>query len=186
MNNYEKSHYRYTQYFCEENIWHLARSLLEHNRGESNIQVMLITNKDKHFIIFNQLNHSNLEYTIWDYHVILKAQINNKDYIFDFDSTLDFPSPLGEYMQKSFPGDAPVSDEFRAVVRVIPAADYVRCFYSDREHMRGVLDDELFPDTPIIKPDDEKLRIPLSDYWDIVKPLHDSSRVYPIEHFLNP
>jgi hypothetical protein len=53
--------------------------------------------------------------------------------IHDLDTILLFPCPLSIYLQMSFPDGIP--SDLGPQFRLIPAADYVETFASDRSHM---------------------------------------------------
>ncbi|CAO3628410.1 unnamed protein product [Cunninghamella echinulata] len=78
---------------------------------------------------------------VWDYHVILlvkniqNGDQNKKDYIYDFDTLLPFPSLFSTYIQKSFRPFFPLLDKYKRNFRQIPAKVYLDQFASDRSHM---------------------------------------------------
>jgi len=158
MNQFNKTDYIYTHLFCEENIWHLAQSLINEGIESKNIQILFLTNRSKQIVIFNQLSAGLDEAVVWDYHVILMAEINHQDYIFDFDSRLEFPCVTTEYFEHSLPAD--ISLEYKSKLRVIPSVVYLQRFESDRSHMQGIIPQSQFPNYPVITSStDQKIQL---------------------------
>jgi len=71
FNEYVKSNYIYTANFCEENIWHLGKALIEKGISPENLSVLFLSNQQKKIPLFYQQAAFNNEPVIWDYHVIL-------------------------------------------------------------------------------------------------------------------
>ncbi|KAG8900590.1 hypothetical protein FRB99_005961 [Tulasnella sp. 403] len=72
---------------------------------------------------------------------------NQGVWVYDFDSRLGVPCPWDRYVQHTFrastivaagpdPQNSPFNPKFRCKFRVIPVADYLANFASDRSHMR--------------------------------------------------
>jgi len=177
MKEYDKKDYLYTSLFCEENIWHLANKFIKEGIKADAMKVIFLSNQKKTIALFNQISVDEDKAVIWDYHVILQANIDNKEYIFDFDSRLAFPSLLSEYFFNTLPSLLDIADDLKTEIRIIPAESYIRRFYSDRSHMKGVISDDKYPDYSIIKPEKENTAISLFDYWNMEKELGDNSFV---------
>ncbi|MCW9012882.1 MAG: protein N-terminal glutamine amidohydrolase [Gammaproteobacteria bacterium] len=175
MKIHHKSDYLYTPLFCEENIWQLANTMVNQGTDPRALNVLFLSSPAKKIAIFNQLAAEHAEAVIWDYHMILQAVINHQLYIFDFDSRLNFPELETDYFLKSFPAERFIPRDMQAVIRIIPAASYLRCFYSDRSHMHGIIEHTAYPPYPVISPKDGNTAIKLADYWDMEKPLNDGS-----------
>jgi hypothetical protein len=169
--------FRYTAYFCEENIWWLARSLADGGLDAVRMKVLLFTNPGQTTLLFNQREAPPGTPVVWDYHVILRATIDGEAKVLDFDTRLDFPSAYADYLHRTFPPQSTLPDEYRTWVRVIPAESYLRHFYSDRSHMLGRLPEEAFPDYPIIQPEEGIWPIDLAAYRDLHARLGDDSTV---------
>lgn len=177
MKEYAKSDFVYTSLFCEENIWHLARSLIESGLPANDIKVIFLSNPQKSIALFEQQKAEPNHAIIWDYHVILYAIIDNNPYAFDFDSRLNFPTPANEYFSKCFPVHIAFPDELKSMVRLIPSETYLEHFYSDRSHMLGKIEEDEFPNYPTITPGDNNI-IKLDEYWDMENQLHDNSQIF--------
>jgi hypothetical protein len=86
----------------------------------------------------------------WDYHVILiHHHPLSTACVYDFDSTLPFPTPFAQYYELTLKGDKvwadPEVDQVALRVyldrrmrrfRIVAAEEYLRCFASSREHMK--------------------------------------------------
>ena len=144
MQEFKKSDYLYTRLFCEENIWLLAKRLIDNGIKKQDIKVIFISNSKKQIAIFNQLAVAHKQAVIWDYHVILMVRIDSSSYIFDFDSRLCFPSNITDYIHNSLPEN--INSSYLSQFRVIPAAYYIQHFYSDRSHMKNIIPEQEFPD----------------------------------------
>ncbi len=144
---------------------------------------LIITNPNRKVALFNQklspisteINHP----VIWDYHVIMLAEICQKYYIFDFDTRLTFITPVQEYLQKTFVSPGKLPQEFIPYIHKIPAENYLKQFYSDRTHMKDQIDSSEFPAWPIINAD-KKNCIPLADYLSVDKVFNDKSQVLKV------
>lgn len=172
--------FRYTRYFCEENIWWLARSLLDDGRITETSRVWLITNPSESILLFNQLAARPGQAVTWDYHVILLADPAGSATILDFDTRLGFAIPQDDYLHATFPVQSALPEHYRAWVRSIPVLGYLEHFGSDRSHMRGHLPPDEYPDYPCIQPADETAMISLARYRDLEADLRDGSRVGPL------
>ncbi len=126
--------YRYTPYYCEENIYLLAEQFLAGSIGEP-LHVLFITNAARTCALLHQKAASTGKPVVWDYHVILLSGSGPAARIWDFDTRLDFPCPAIDYLARTFPADAPT--EYQPLFRSIPAVAYMQGFSSDRRHMRA-------------------------------------------------
>ncbi len=182
MKEFQRDKYRYTEYFCEENIWWLARSLVDEGFDERLIKVLFFSNADKSILLSHQRAATSGQLIMWDYHVVLELTADQQKWIFDFDSRLHFPEPRDTYLCKTFPPQRELVGKYRSQVRIIPASNYLQKFHSDRSHMRGRLPGSAYPDYPMISPGPEQF-IDITDYWDMQKNL-DNCQVTSIESML--
>ena len=127
---YSKTQYLYTPLFCEENIWQLLQSFLVINESMTDetkhvniaankMWALIITNPDKKIALLNQQAAETNQPVIWDYHVIMLAEINHQYLIFDFDTRLPFVTPLPEYLQYTFIPPDKLPQEFTPYLRKI-------------------------------------------------------------------
>ncbi len=114
---------KYTPFYCEENVWHLAQEI----PGRAS-QVVLISNPAREVLMFRQRGFR--EVAVWDYHVILAVD----GVVYDLDTSLSFPCPVTTYLARSFAADAPA--RHAPWFRVVAASRFVAEFASDRRHMR--------------------------------------------------
>jgi len=121
----------YCANYCEENVWLLAG---EPGLVEGERFVVLITSRTRSVPVWCQRAAEGPELPVfWDYHVILAIK---GGCVYDFDSLLPFPSPLGSYLDLALaPGELMPQDQ-QPMFRVIAAEDYRRGLRSDRAHMR--------------------------------------------------
>lgn len=150
----DKSLFTYTPLFCEENVWKLIESLTSYE-NISPVDVLFIINHSNTVAIFNQNKSIGNQPVIWDYHVILSAQVYQNIFIFDFDSQSTFPVEINQYFTNTFPVNIDLITQFQPMLRKISAKYFIKHFFSDRSHMKNVIPDEEFPDYKIIQPKDK-------------------------------
>lgn len=120
----------YTLCYCEENIYALA----SHHPDSF---VVFISSEARAVPFWRNKLHISEEnpegFIVWDYHVILV----DKDRVWDFDSAVEFPCSLGQYLQSVLRTHLrqPEQRQYQRLYRVIKAADYRKEFASDRTHM---------------------------------------------------
>ena len=120
----------YTRAYCEENVYRLCERIGEQ---QSKVDVVFISNATASVAIWQQAQATAPHLPIvWDYHVICIAD----GCVYDLDSSLPFGCGVDEYLAKSFPFRESVAREFHPMFRVIPAAEYLQDFGSDRSHMQ--------------------------------------------------
>ena len=180
MLDLQREHCRYTRYFCEENTWWLAKTLAEAGCPLRDLQVLLFSNPAESNLMLNQAAAEPERLAVWDYHVVLQAEIDGRCLILDFDTRLDFPAPCEDYLQRSFPPQSLLPEHLRSWVRRIPASNYLAHFYSDRSHMLDQLPQSQFPPYPIIQPEPGRQRISLAEYRDVHAELLDGSVALPL------
>ena len=180
MDKFSRNDFLYTPLFCEENIWWLAKALIEKGMDSASMAVLFFTNPSTSILMLNQRATEPGRMTQWDYHVVLQAEIDQQLWIFDFDSGLDFPEPLLSYLQQTFPEQALLPQQFQCRVRVIPASHYLAHFYSDRSHMMNHVAESEFPGYPIIQPELKNNRVELADYLNLHKPIANTD-VFEVE-----
>ena len=166
MIDFDDTNITYTPLFCEENIWKLAQLL--HSRQQAiPLEVLFIINNSNSVALFNQKRSIAQLPAIWDYHVILLTQLCDKYYIFDLDSKCRLPEEINRYFELTFPSNIKLNGPYRPMIRSIKAAYFLDYFTSDRQHMRGIIPDNQFPDYEIIKPSDNNNKLLLETCRDI-------------------
>lgn len=127
------THFQYTPFYCEENIWQLAQ---EHCFRGQQTMVVMVSGKGSHRRLWLQNQSRNPQTPVlWDYHVILLS-FDDGWWVWDLDTVLGLPVHAATYFPATFlpPGvDAKNCD---VILRLIKAEDYVRDFSSDRSHMK--------------------------------------------------
>jgi len=154
--------FKYTANFCEENIWHLCQNpdLAAYAKT-----VLILSNSSRNCPLWHQRSAIGEEPVRWDYHVILLASSSEKSLIYDFDSTLELPSSLDEYLNLTFRPDSPTWEADKPFFKAIASGDFIRYFYSDRSHMIDGEGEWIFvpPSWPLIK---NKEELPLPELLD--------------------
>lgn len=128
----------YTACYCEENVYNLLR--LSAPLAPRSFAVF-ISNAARACAVHGQLASAGPSLpVVWDYHVVLvvfqEDAASGGWVVYDLDSRLSFPCPLASYLASAFPSQAELHQVSRAAFRLIPTADYLAWFSSDRRHMR--------------------------------------------------
>ncbi|KAG5609345.1 hypothetical protein H5410_020626 [Solanum commersonii] len=134
--------YRYNPFRCpalgggvggEENIYLLCKKLCDDGLADPDGSDLFIP-------LWHQKASQRAEGVIlWDYHVICvqkKRNENSSSLVWDLDSSLPFPSPLGTYVTDSIRPSIQIFSEFKRFFRVVHAPIFLRHFASDRRHMK--------------------------------------------------
>ncbi|KAM3234672.1 protein N-terminal glutamine amidohydrolase [Capsicum annuum] len=108
--------------------------------GLADLFVIFISNEKKQIPLWHQKASQRAEGVIlWDYHVIClqnKRDEKSSSLVWDLDSSLLFPSPLGTYVAESIRPSIQIFSEFKRFFRVVHAPIFLRHFASDRRHMK--------------------------------------------------
>ncbi len=139
-----RSSYKYTPFYCEENVWHLVRNKHFHKYER---YVVFISNHLRKVFFLNQQAGDEYGGILWDYHVILLT-FNEKWYVWDMDTRLSFPCELEHYLDSTFgytDGEKgewvhprytlEVIQSYRPLFKLIEARVYSTRFASNRTHM---------------------------------------------------
>ena len=161
----EKSAFTYTALFCEENIWKLIESLRK-NKFIKPVDVLFLVNPFETIALHSQSRSNNTLPVIWDYHVILSANIENSLVIFDFDSRCHFPSAIETYFKSTFSDWDNISEKYQPLIKPVNAEYYLQNFSSDRSHMRDIIADSEFPKYEIIQASNTQTSISLHNCRD--------------------
>ncbi len=118
-------------YWCEENVWHL---LDDPRLGSEHRAAWILTNARRQVKLWGQRAARPAgAAVVWDYHVLAASRADDSWWIWDLDTTFEFPMRAGEYIAATFAG---VETELRPRVRVVDGGSYRAGFSSDRSHMR--------------------------------------------------
>ncbi|OQR78461.1 protein N-terminal glutamine amidohydrolase-like [Tropilaelaps mercedesae] len=146
-----KEQLMYTACYCEENIYKLCELIKDRESDLlDSCYVAFISNASQTVPIWRQKagDQANDGFIIWDYHVIMiyyHESCVGCSYVYDTDTTLEFPVPLEDYVWKAFKPQVPLKYGFRRRVRCLGARDYLATFASNRQRLRN-------PDGSWIKP----------------------------------
>ncbi|KAI8611707.1 N-terminal glutamine amidase-domain-containing protein [Chytriomyces sp. MP71] len=141
-----KEDFIHTPCYCEENVLLLLKHLLSSEMYApqiASLHAVFISNPTKSVPIWHQTRGNPV---VWDYHVFAMGSLSLADgksqrLVLDLDSTLPFPTTLSSYLQLALPriqAQDPGTDvsRFHRFYRVVPAAEFMATFASDRRHMR--------------------------------------------------
>lgn len=153
----------YRLFICsEENVYLLCKKLCNDgiaNAEGSDLYVVFVSNEKKQIPLWNQKASNRADGVIlWDYHVIC-IQIKKggvPPLVWDLDSSLPFPSPLPSYVSETIRPSFPLFSDYNRLFRVVHAPIFLRCFASDRRHMKdsgGNWIEEPPPHEPIVAED---------------------------------
>lgn len=129
----ETHFFRYTPFYCEENIWHLAQE--ECFRGQET-HAVLISGKGPYRRFWCQGNAEHPDFPVfWDYHAILLSYRKGWR-VWDLDTTLGLPVAADTYFHQTFLRPSLEAKDTDVILRIIAAEEYVERFSSDRSHMK--------------------------------------------------
>lgn len=126
----ENNSYRYAENFCEENIFHLAKS-----RQINDCKVLILSNPTRSILLAHQKSGQQ-GFIIWDYHVILLEKTDTSYCIWDLDSSLGTPVAADHYIENTFQVSA-TEKQYQSLIKVINSETYLNRFSSDRRHMKA-------------------------------------------------
>ncbi|CAL8105165.1 unnamed protein product [Calicophoron daubneyi] len=132
-----REEFMYTPNYCEENIYTLLQRLKE-TQPDGDFYVLFISNPSASVAIFRQLKGSpDLDgLVVWDYHVVLLQGPKASSVVYDFDTTLAFPTSFKTYFELALRSNSQIPIHLQRLYRLIAANLYLEHFSSDRRHMR--------------------------------------------------
>ncbi|MBM4359529.1 MAG: hypothetical protein FJ096_15605 [Deltaproteobacteria bacterium] len=121
----------YQPLYCEENVFRLlAHPQLVRSRRFA----LFITNRSRRVAMWAQRAAASTDPIVWDYHVVLLTLAPAR--IWDLDTRLPVPCDLERYLAQSFLPLEPAVASLAPAFRLVPAAELIATFASDRRHMR--------------------------------------------------
>jgi hypothetical protein len=120
----------YQAFYCEENAY--LRVAGDVRPGGDH--ALFITNARRQVAVFEQRLAPPGEPVVWDYHVI--AIDRAAQTVVDPDCRLEAPCDVQRYLAATFPPLPPQLELYSPRFRLVPAAELVATFASDRRHMR--------------------------------------------------
>ncbi len=130
----------YAPFFCEENVWRQAHSVLLPVAAALR-HVVFVTNRARAVAMWNQ-RAAVVDPVLWDYHVVLLAE----GVVVDVDCRAGALLSLPGWAAASFRDGVPT--EARPRFRVVAAAEFLERFSSDRSHMRDARGVSSKPEPP--------------------------------------
>lgn len=126
-------------FFCEENVWRL----LVDGALSTDSAAVFVTNAQRTVAMWGQ-RAARVDPVVWDYHVVaLTRRDRLLPTIVDLDDRERVAWPLRQWLEHAFSED--VEPEFAPRFRVVPRAQFVATFSSDRSHMRDAAGRERQP-----------------------------------------
>lgn len=146
----------YTQCYCEENVWHLCKTLVQRSQTQLSSQpvtvyAVFISNEVEQVALWRQCSgRADLDgLVLWDYHVVALAVTDNTALVYDLDTTLPFPCTLDQYHRESLRASPlALTRQCQRLYRVVPALSYLTEFASDRSHMFNARANQWFAPPP--------------------------------------
>jgi len=126
-------------FFCDANVWRL---LTDGGLPEPGAAVFL-TNRERRVAMWGQ-RAAAVDPIVWDYHVV--GLLPRARLVLDLDDRTAFARPLAAWLAHAFRPAAPPSPAPR--FRVVPLAQLLATFSSDRSHMRDAAGVALQPFPP--------------------------------------
>lgn len=122
---------RYQAFFCEENVWWLARApeLKDRRRWAA-----FVSNPERSCAMWCQKAAPPGQAVLWDYHVVLLVEAGESVEVWDLDCRAGLPLPLGSWVEQTFRAGVP--EQLAPRFRVVSALQLEQLFASDRRHMR--------------------------------------------------
>ncbi|KGN59349.1 protein N-terminal glutamine amidohydrolase isoform X1 [Cucumis sativus] len=137
------SQFRHTPFYCEENVYFLCKKLCTNRLADAegaDLFVVFISNEKKQIPLWHQKASKRADgLVLWDYHVICIQRKIEGEFpflVWDLDSTLHLPLPLGSYVSQAIRPSFQISPEYQRLFRIIHAPILFRHFASDRRHMK--------------------------------------------------
>jgi len=149
---------RYQPFFCEENV----HQLLARGALPADAAAVFVSNDDRSVAMWGQRAASD-DPIVWDYHVV--ALLPGADLVVDLDDRQRAAWPRAEWLAHAF--REPLEARFRARFRIVPAAEFLATFSSDRSHMRDLRGEPLQPFPRWPAPFDPQLGHTLPRYVDL-------------------
>ncbi|XP_023527268.1 protein N-terminal glutamine amidohydrolase isoform X2 [Cucurbita pepo subsp. pepo] len=127
----------------EENVYFLCKKLCTNRMDDAtgaDLFVVFISNEKKQIPLWHQKASKREDgLVLWDYHVICVQRKTEGEFpfiVWDLDSTLPLPIPLGSYVSQAIRPSFQISPEYQRLFRIIHAPIFFRHFASDRRHMK--------------------------------------------------
>ncbi|MCU0864030.1 MAG: protein N-terminal glutamine amidohydrolase [Planctomycetes bacterium] len=118
----------YQPFFCEENVW----QLLAGTALPASAAAVFVTNAKRTVAMWGQRAAAR-DPIVWDYHVV--ALLPHERLIVDLDDRDRCAHRLEAWLERAFRRSS--AAELQPRFRIVPRAEFLAEFASDRSHMRG-------------------------------------------------
>lgn len=149
-------------FFCEENVWQLLRGTALPRPAAA----VFVSNDDRTVAMWGQ-SAATEDPIVWDYHVV--ALLPAHDLVVDLDDRERVAWPRRAWLAHAF--RAAVEARHRPRFRIVPAAELLATFSSDRSHMRDLQGRPLQPFPAWPAPFDPQLGHTLPRFLDFADPI---------------
>lgn len=119
---------KYHPFFCEENVWHLLRAA--DDDLPSPRAALFVINEHRTVAVWGQ-RAATIDPIVWDYHVVVL--LPDHGLVVDLDDRERTAWPVREWLPHAFRSP---STRHAPRFRIVPAAEFLATFSSDRSHMR--------------------------------------------------
>ncbi|KAK1278844.1 Protein N-terminal glutamine amidohydrolase [Acorus gramineus] len=144
---FDASLFTHTPFYCEENVYLLCKKLCAIGVADPfaiDLFVVFISNENRQVPLWCQKASKHVDgLVLWDYHVICIQSKRSRDrhtlpLVWDLDSSLPVPFPLNRYSNEVVRPSVSLHSKYKRLFRVVHAPTFLRCFASDRRHMKDL------------------------------------------------
>ncbi len=156
-------------FFCEENVWQLLRTGLPDAVADGAAAVF-VTNRHRTVAMWGQ-RAARVDPITWDYHVVvlLTGAGCEGGLVLDLDDRIRADWPVAQWLAHAFRPD--LTAEFAPCFRIVPRAQFLERFSSDRSHMRDAKAQPTRPFPTWPAPFDPQVGMTLPRFFDLDDPI---------------
>jgi hypothetical protein len=153
----------YQPFFCEENVWRLLRD----GAVPDPCAALFVSNRTRTVAMWGQ-RAAQVDPIVWDYHAVA-VWLDGDGVVIDLDDRERVAWPLAAWLAHAFAEE--VTDEFAPRFRLVPKAELLERFSSDRSHMRDRRGRPTQPFPAWPAPYDPQLGMTLPRFFDLDDPI---------------
>lgn len=159
----ERAAFDYTSCYCEENVLRLVER--PELKGVTKC-VVIITNSRRTVAVWEQRAAPKRRPIVWDYHVIMVAQLDGAPRVLDLDSRLPLGVALDEYVERALVPSQKLDPELVPRFRIVEGDLFAARLWSDRSHMKRADGSYRMPPPAWPPPRPEEAAVPLDEWLD--------------------